>query len=136
ALRHQPRNLTPAATALVNQAGGNLDRLRGILQRLDRALDRPLDRRNHPPILQEIHNALTACSQFEPGLLERLKQHISIRAMLAQVPAGKVAAAMGGPSLKNAYFWRLLACALEEDKGEPMAVPPACSAWEEFRKHA
>jgi hypothetical protein len=38
--------------------------------------------------------------------------------------------------LSNAYFWRLSARALEEEKGEPMAIAFACSAWDEFRKHA
>jgi hypothetical protein len=132
ALMHQPRTLTPAAAALVNQAGGNLDQLRAVLKRLDSALVRC----NQPMILQEVRNAVAACGQAEPGLLERLKQHISVRAMIAQAKAEKVAAAMDGPALRNAYFWRLLARGFEEDKGEPMAVAQACSAWEEFRKHA
>lgn len=129
---HPPQTLTPAIAALVNQAGGSIDPLRATLKRLDAALDR----RNQPVTLLEIRNAVLACRQMEPGLLERLKQHISIRAMTAGVKVDKVAAAMDGPSLKNAYFWRLLARELEEDKGEPMAIGHACSVWEEFRKHA
>jgi hypothetical protein len=133
ALLRQPRTLTPAAAALVNQAAGNLDQLRAVLKRLDSALDR----RNQPLILQEIRSAMAACGQAEPGLLDRLKQHISVRAMLAQVKAENVTAAMDGPTLKNATFWRLLARGFEEeDKGEPMTIAQACSAWEEFRKHA
>ena len=132
ALMHKPLALTPAATALVNQAGGNLDQLRAVLKRLDSALIR----RNQPLILQEVRFAVAACGQADPGLLERLKQHISVRAMIAQAKAEKVAAAMDGPALRNAWFWRLLARGFEEDKGEPMAIAQACSAWEEFRKHA
>ena len=132
ALMHRSQTLTPAVTALVNQAGGNLDQVRAVLKRLDSALDR----RNQPLILQEAGNAVAACVQGEPGLLERLKQHIAVRAMIAQAKAEKVAAAMDGPSLKDAYFWRLLARGFEEDKGEPISVAQACSAWEEFRKHA
>ena len=132
ALMHEAQTLTPAATALVNQAGGNLDQLRAVLKRLDAAMDR----RNQPLILQEVHNAMAVGIQAEPALLERIKQHISVRAMIAEARAEKVAAAMGGPSLKNAYFWRLLARGWEVDKGEPVAIAQACSAWEEFRKHA
>jgi hypothetical protein len=127
----KPR-LTSAAIALVSQAGGNLENLRGALARLDQALQH----RNQPLILQEIHSAVAACRQAEPGLLERLKQHISVRAITAGLKAEKVAAAMDGPSLRNAYFWRLVARAAEEEKGRPMAIPHACSLWEEFRRHA
>ena len=123
------QSLTPAATALVNQAGGNLDSLRIILKSLDSALDRS----NQPIIVQEIRNAVAACRQSDPGLLERLKQHISVRAMLAGMKADKVAAAMDGPSLKNANFWRLIARAFEQETSEPLAIGFACSAWEEFR---
>jgi hypothetical protein len=132
AMMRQPQPLTPAAALLANQAGGNLDFLSGVLKRLDAALDR----KNQPLILQEIRNVVDACRQTEPGLLERLKQHISVRAMLAGAKVERVAAAMGGPSLKNAWFWRLYARACEENKGDPKFIGLACSAWEEFRKHA
>ncbi|MCX6638501.1 MAG: hypothetical protein NT090_25890, partial [Acidobacteria bacterium] len=117
---------------LVNQVGGSVEALRSTLQRLDQALDR----RNQPQALQEIRNAVAACTQGCPGLLERLKQHIAVRAFLADLKADRVAAAMEGGSLKNAYFWRLLARAAEDNKKEPVAIPYACSLWEEFRKHA
>ena len=55
--------------------------------------------------------------------------------MLEGVKPDRVAAAMGGPSLKNACFWRLMARAHEE-AARPARVPLACSAWEEFRRHA
>jgi len=132
AMMHQAQSLTPAATALVDRAGGNLDRLRATLKKLDAAIER----RSHAQILEEIRDAVAACKQAEPALLERLKQHISVRAMLATTKADKVVVAMDGGSLKNAYFWRLLARAFEETLGNPMMVCQACSAWEEFRKHA
>jgi hypothetical protein len=132
ALMHPPQTLTPATAALVNQAGGSLDQLRAVLKRLDSALDS----RNQPSILQEVRSALAACGQEEPELLERLKQHISVRAMVAGAKTEKITSAMDRPPLRNAYFWRLLARGFEEDKGEPIAMAQACSAWEEFRKHA
>ena len=49
---------------------------------------------------------------------------------------GKVREAMSGSSLKNAYFWRLMARSLEEKKGTTASVGQACASWEEFRKHA
>ena len=80
--------------------------------------------------------AVTLCKEVCPDLLERLKQHISVRAMMAGAKADRVTVAMGGPSLKNAYFWRLLARAYEETPHDPLAIPLACSVWEEFRRHA
>src|SRR5262249_34662027 len=87
-------------------------------------------------VLSEIRNAVTACRQAEPDLLVRLKQHISIRAMIAGMQPDQVARAMEGPSFKNAYFWRLFARGLEENKGSAVAIAGACSGWEEFRRHA
>ncbi|MBZ5623618.1 MAG: hypothetical protein LAQ69_33575 [Acidobacteriia bacterium] len=133
ALTHQKQQtLTSAVAALVSQASGNLETLRVTLKRLDQALDR----RDKSVSLQEIRNAMAACRQAEPGLLEHLKQHISIRAMVAGLKVDAVATAMGGTSLKNAYFWRLRARAAEEDKSSQMSIPLACSLWEEFRRHA
>jgi hypothetical protein len=128
----QRQKLTGAAEALVKQAGGGAPQLRATLVTLDQALDK----KNHAHALQEIRKAVTLCQEVCPGLLERLKQHIAIRAMLAGTNAERVAAAIGGPSLRNAYFWRLLARGHEEDHHQPLAIPLACSAWEEFRGHA
>jgi hypothetical protein len=128
----QRPKLTPAAEALVKQAGGGPPQLRATLVTLDQALDK----KNHAHALQEIRNAVTLCKEVCPELLERLKQHISIRALLAGTKADRVTVAIGGPSLKNAYFWRLLARGHEEDHHNPLAIPQACSVWEEFRRHA
>jgi hypothetical protein len=128
----QKQKLTPAAEALVKQAGGGLAALRAMLVSLDLALDK----KNHAQTLQEIGKAVRLCKEVCPGLLERLKQHISVRALLAGTKADRVAAAMGGPTLKNAYFWRLLARGHEEEHHHPLAIPQACSVWEEFRRHA
>jgi hypothetical protein len=128
----QKQKLTPAAEALIKRAGGGPPQLRATLVTLDQAFDK----KNHAHALQEIGKAVTLCKEVCPSLLERLKQHISIRSMLAGTKADRVAAAMGGPSLKNAYFWRLLARGHEEDHHQPLAIAAACSVWEEFRRHA
>lgn len=126
------QELTPAAGALVKQAGGGLPAVRTTLVALDHALDKG----NHALALQETAKAVALCQEFCPGLLERLRQHISIRALMAGIRADRVATTMGGPSLKSAYFWRLLARAEEEGSHNPAAIPMACSYWEEFRRHA
>src|SRR5205814_10169670 len=61
----------------------------------------------------------TACDLAYPGLLERLRQHISVRALELDLPTRKVRAALGGASLKNAYFWRLYARSVESSR-EPI----------------
>lgn len=131
ALLHRSRDLPPAVTALVNRVGADYDRLRSILKRLDSAFAA----RNKPQILQEIRAAVAACAEIKPDLLPRVKQHISIRAKDGAIKVDQVASALGGHSLKNAYFWRLLSRSYEEEK-EPMATACACATWEEFRKHA
>jgi hypothetical protein len=132
ALIHKPQSLSLAATALVNRAGGSFDSLRGALKKLDSTFDRG----NQALILQEIRNAVAVWRQAEAGLVTRLKQHIVIRAMVAGLKAEKVALAMDGPALKDAYFWRLLARANEDDSHGPNNIALACIAWEEFRRHA
>ena len=126
------QKLTPAAEALAKQAGGGLAALRATLV----ALDQALDKKNQTLALQEMGKAVTLCQEVCPDLLERLKQHISVRAMMAGTKVDRVAVAVGGPSLKNAWFWRLLARAYEETQHDPVTIPIACSVWEEFRKHA
>lgn len=128
----QKQKLTPAAEALVKQAGAGFPALRRTLVTLDQALDK----KNHGLALQEMGKAIAVCEEVCPDLVERLKQHISIRATLAGAKADRVTSAMGGPCLKNAYFWRLRARAHEEEHTAPLAIPLACSAWEEFRRHA
>src|SRR5450759_1456321 len=128
----QKQKLSPAAVALVKQAGGGLAALKSSLVTLDQALDK----KNQTLALQEIGKAVTLCKEVCPDLVERLKQHISVRAMMAGAKAERVAVAIGAPCLKNAYFWRLLARAYEETPHDPVTVPIACSVWEEFRKHA
>ena len=125
------QTLTPTAEALVKQAGGGSMALRAALAGLDQAFDR----KNYGLAFQEMSKAVGICREARPDLLERLKQHISVKAMLAGAKVDRVIAALGGPSLKNANFWRLLARAHEETPND-LSIPLACSVWEEFRRHA
>ena len=131
AMMGQKQTLTPTAEALVRQAGGAAMALRAALVGLDQAFDR----KNNGLAFQEMSKAVGICREARPDLLERLKQHISVRAMLAGAKVDRVIAALDGPSLKNAYSWRLLARAHEETPNV-LSIPLACSAWEEFHRHA
>jgi hypothetical protein len=98
------------------------------LQKLDTALAA-----NQPhKLLKAVRKTLEVCEQSRPELLDRLKQHVSIRSWMLDLDAEDVNRAMGGPSLKNAYFWLLHARAADL-KGNHLW---ACALLEEFRKHA
>ena len=77
------------------------------------ALDSAFETRVQGKILQGIQRAMTACDIAYPGLVERLRQHISVRALQLELPTRKVRAALGGASIKSAYFWRLYAQSVE-----------------------
>ena len=76
---------------------------------LEEQLDAALDKNNQPRVQELIRNAICDCQRHYPDLLVRLKQHTSVRAMAAGMKPERVLSAMNGPSLKNAYFWRLMA---------------------------
>ena len=124
------KRLAPAAESLVAQVCGSKVSFRRALQTLDAAFET----RVQDKILPEIQRAMTACDLAYPELLERLRQHISVRALQLDLPTRKVRAALGGASLKNAYFWRLYARSVESSR-EPIE-PLICAQWEQFRRHA
>jgi len=119
---------TPAAGALLGAIRSDDSVLRRALLELDSALGDRSSKRLH----EAIREAVSTCRRARPELLERLKQHISIRCVLVDYPAHRVVAAMAGHSRHDAHFWRLLARAhemLHDNAG-------ACSLWEEFRRNA
>jgi len=123
--------LTAAATALVSRAGGNPAALRSSLE----ALDHSFASENEGHILRAIRAALQECRQDSPGLVERLKQHISVRSMMGGLEKNDVTSAMGGAPVDDAYYYRLFARGLEET-GDPEDLAVACGVWDDFRKHA
>jgi len=127
----QAMPLNPAGLSLVEQCGGSLEGLRASLGKLDLALEKKSQLKVGP----EIRSALEACLTCFPALFEKLKQHISVRAFLADLPTEAISSATG-VVLREAHFWRLLARAFEERRQNPMEIPMALSLWEEFRKHA
>ncbi|PYT30752.1 MAG: hypothetical protein DMG58_13690, partial [Acidobacteria bacterium] len=123
--------LTAVAAALVSRAGGNPAALRRALE----ALDHSFASENDDRILRAIRVALQECRQNSPGLVERLKQHISVRSMMAGLEKNDVTSAMGGAPGDDAYYYRLFARGMEET-GNPEDLAVACGVWDDFRKHA
>ncbi len=113
---------------LVNLVTGNSADIRKKFE----ALEALLSAGQSAGLLSAVRGAVSAASPYGPNLVDRLKQHISIRAWINDVDQKTIRKAMGGPSLKNAYFWRLYARAAET-KGESLL---ACALWNEYVKHA
>jgi len=129
----QKQTLTSASDLLVKQAGGNFETLRPKLKKLDQLLEGG----SQAQAIREIRDVISTCQQSCPGIFERLKQHISTRAFRVGVAPERAESALHGHIvLRDAYFWRLLARTCENPHLHPEAVLIACSAWEEFRKHA
>jgi hypothetical protein len=123
--------LTPSASFLMNQVGASVEALRRALE----ALDQSLTKSNQQLIARDIRNAVTACQQGYPEILERLKQSIAVRGIRLNLPESQVVSAMQGPALKDACFWRMFARDLEESHVEGN-FHQACGLWEQFRRHA
>lgn len=121
-------HLDKKARFLVEQVGGSREELRKRFHDLERALISGKSRE----LLGAIRRAVVLCEECFPEFVDRLKQHISVRCYMIDADDDSLVKAMGGPSLKNAYFWRLLASAAEI-KGEWFL---ACALWNEFMKHA
>ena len=107
--------LPEASAALVTRVTGPED---GPLHKALAELDALFSRKRPGSITHAARQAVDACRTARPDLLNRLKQHISIRSVLADIPADRVIKALKGPSLHDANFWRLFARA-EEVTGVP-----------------
>jgi hypothetical protein len=97
------------------------------------ALDAAFERGSPAPILHATRQAVRTCRQVRPGFLVRLRQHLSIRGVMQNLPVEALRAAMGGPSNRDAYFWRLWARAEERSVSR---IAFACSLWDRFLCHA
>jgi hypothetical protein len=123
-------SLSNASASLMAQVGGNTAALRSALRSLDAASAAETQGR----IIPEIQRAISACRAACPELVERLRQHLVIRAVGSGVSPSRVEAAMGGPAPQNAYFWRLFARSFENMSD--VLAPQSCSMWDQFRRHA
>ena len=120
--------LDKSSAILAEKVVGNNKTTWDALQMLDAALAASKPRK----LFKAVRKAVDVCEQSCPELIDRLKQHISIRSWMLGMDADDVHSALGGSSLKNAYFWRLHARAAEI-KGDHLL---AGALLEEFRKHA
>jgi len=130
ARRPGEHRLSTASASLVAQVGGSMEGLRNTLRSLDAAFATDA----HHKIISETQRTISACRAACPELVERLQQHIAIRAVRSEVRPSRVQASMGGLAIQNAYFWRLFARSVE-GASDLMAIE-ACSLWEQFRQHA
>ena len=120
--------LNKNSVLLAEKVIGNTKTTREALQTLDAVLAANQPRK----LFNAVRKAVEVCEQSCPELVARLKQHVSIRSWMLDVDAQDVNRALGGPSLKNAYFWLLHARAADI-KGNCLW---ACAMLAEFRKHA
>ena len=80
---------------------------------------------------QAMRAALQACSTSHPEFLDNLRQRISVRCAMEDVPVKAVLKVMG-PARKDSVFWRLLARSAEMQQ-----TPQAAAVfWDRFRLHA
>jgi hypothetical protein len=112
---------------LAARIGGSTPELKEAFMTLDLAFEEDGGR-----LPKAIRDAVRQCRKNRPELVEDLKQRIHVRAYAAEMPFHRVRSAMGGPSVHDARFWRLLARELEAEGNGVLA----CAVWEEFRRHA
>ena len=123
--------LTPASSALISRTTGDPAALRRELE----GLDRLFASEDYTRIPRAIPAAVEQCRRTLPGLVERLKQHISVRSALIDLEKDDVIAAMGGPAAQDAYFLRLFAHGMELT-GDFENLAMACAMWSQFRQQA
>lgn len=124
-----PETPAPATTALVAHVRGGVATAREALRAADQAFASGNKRKL---LLAAVARAVRACAEACPDVLDPLRQQVAVRCAMRDIPYGSVHAAVGGPSLKDAAFWRLFARA-QENAGDRIG---ACAHWEEFRRHA
>lgn len=122
---------SPAATRLIAAAGERGAALRSSLATLESAFAA----KKKQPVLDAIRAATADNIGLDAALRERLRQHIAVRCVLHHIPHEAAHGALGGSPRKEAYFYRLLARALEE-VNDAESSGEAVIVWEEFRRGA
>jgi len=116
-----------AAGVLQVRIGGDDRPLREALANLDKELVGS----DLFAVKKWIGQAVQTCGCVYPELCERLRQHLSVRCAMEEVPVHHVLRIMG-PALRSAYYWRLLARGMER-RGDWTG---AALYWERFLCHA
>jgi hypothetical protein len=115
------------AGALQARVGGDDRPLKEALQSLEDAIQYT----DLSALKRSIRQSVQACSISWPELYERLRQHISVRCAMAEVPVEEVLKVLGS-ALKSAYFWHLYARGMEKCGANIVAA----MYWERFLRHA
>ena len=121
-------SLTPAGRRLVERIGGPRIELRATLRALNDAFSQDDER----DVYRQIRRAVQLCEIVCPERLERLRQHLSVKAAVADYPVEPIVSALGGRSKHDAYFLRLFARALENRQD----FVATCELWDRFRRAA
>jgi hypothetical protein len=124
--------LSVSAQRLAGAVGSGSAALRPSLT----ALERAWGAKKRQPMLDQVRVAVSVCDRCCPELRETLRQHISIRCMLRDFAPEPVRDALGGPTRRDASFFRLMALGIESRAGTHEGRAQAAVAWEEFRRFA
>ncbi len=122
---------SPAEQKLIAAAGDHGAALRSALA----ALEEAFKTRKQGRILDATRTALAAMHHTDKETRERLRQHIAVRAGMQHLDPSAVHAALGGSPRWDAYYFRLLARALEELRYAE-STAEAAIVWEDFRRQA
>jgi hypothetical protein len=120
-----------AEQKLIAVAGDHSAALRSALAALEEAFDAKKRRRT----LDAIRTAMAASDRCDAEMRDRLRQHIAVRAGMQHLQPTAVNAALRGSPRWDAYYFRLLARALEEQHFAESNAEAAI-VWEDFRREA
>jgi hypothetical protein len=99
------------------------------------SMEDALQGKKQKQILDAARTAMAASDHCNAAVRERLRQHIAIRCGLQHIPQSAINAAVGGCPRWNAYYFRLLARALEDQQNLD-AYAEAATVWADFRREA
>jgi hypothetical protein len=122
---------SPAEEKLITVAGDHGAVLRPALAALEKAF---LGKKQRT-ILDAARIVVEASDRCDARLRERLRQHMAVRIGMLQLPVPSITAAVGGSVRPDAYYFRLLARALEEQPF-PESDAEAVLVWDDFRREA
>lgn len=110
---------------------GDTAAIRSALKKFDQTI--PTGFHYKPQALSLMREVGSVFDQNCPDMLEKLKQHIFVKAWINEVQVNEhLQSTLGGPALMNAYLWLQLARAAETTQN----LYWACCFLEEFRQHA
>jgi hypothetical protein len=122
---------SPAGQRLIAAAGDHGAALLSALKEVEDALLGKKQKR----ILDAARAAMAASYHCNAATRERLRQHIGVRSGMLDIEVSGLNAALGGAPRWDAYYFRLLARALE-DQQNVNDYAEATSIWADFRREA